>query len=305
MSSRLLFTLFTAVFIFFAPVLSASASSTHDANVPPRLAIVLASFGSTVKEAQDVEAAFVQETKKRYPEARVVLANTARIVMAKNAKAGIHVPSLFRALADLADEGYTHVAVQSIQVLPGAEFDGIATVALAQEGLPKGLTKVSVGTSLLASNEDLEKAADALLATLPKDRKAQDPVIFVGHGTHHGPGGMVYPALQWHLSMRDAKIFISTIEGTPDQETTLKILGKAPDKNSRIWVAPLLALAGDHAVNDLYGDEDDSWKNILSKQGWQVKESFQPLLAMPGLQEIWFAHLDAALDALGPLAKGK
>ncbi len=305
MSSRPLLSFCFAALILLAAVSPANTSAPNDADVSPRLAIVLACFGSTVKEAQDVEAAFVRETEKRYPQTRVVLANTARIVMAKNAEVGIHVPSLFRVLADLADEGYTHVAVQSLQVLPGAEFDGMAAVAKAQEGLPKGLTKISVGAPLLASNEDLGKATDALVASLPKGREAADPVIFVGHGTHHGVGNMVYPALQWHLARRDSKILVSTIEGTPDQETTLKILGKAPGKNSPVWVAPLLGLAGDHAVNDLYGDEDDSWKSVLAKQGWQVKESFLPLLAIPALRDIWFAHLDIALGALDLPVKGK
>jgi sirohydrochlorin cobaltochelatase len=228
----------------------------------------------------------------------VTLANTARMVMAKNAKNGIAVPSLFRALADLADEGYTHVAVQSLHLIPGAEFDGISSVAKAQEGLPKGLEKISVGASLMASNEDCEKVASALIGSLPKERKAGEPVVFVGHGTHHGVGGMAYPALQWHAANRDAKIFISTIEGTPDRKTTLKALGKPAAKKNVLWIAPLLGLAGDHAVNDLYGDEDDSWKSVLTGEGWQVKEAFTPLYAVPAIREIWFAHLDAALEAL-------
>ena len=284
-------------FPLFALVLAllTAAFPAFAADPAPRTAIVLASFGSTVKEARDVEAALLREAEKRYPESRVILANTARIVMAKNAKTGIHVPSLFRALADLADEGYGNVAVQSLQLLPGAEFDGLAAVAKAQENLPKGLANIRLGASLLASNEDCEAAAAALIASLPKERKAGEPVIFVGHGTHHGIGGMVYPALQWHMANRDPRIFISTIEGTPDQETTLKALGKPAGKNAVVWVAPLLGLAGDHAVNDLYGDEDDSWKSVLTKAGWQVKEAFTPLYAIPAIREIWFAHLDAAL----------
>lgn len=293
---------FSAALVFAAALLTAATlspvPSAGAADSAPKTAIVLASFGSTVKEARDVEAAFVREAQKRYPENRVILANTARIVMAKNAKEGILVPSLFKALADLADEGCGNVVVQSLQLIPGAEFEGMAAVAKAQENLPKGLANITVGASLLASNEDCEAAAAALAASLPKERKANEPVIFVGHGTHHGIGGMVYPALQWHMANRDAKLFISTIEGTPDQEATLKALGKPADKNAVVWVAPLLGLAGDHAVNDLYGDEEDSWKSVLTKEGWQVKEAFTPLYAIPAIRDIWFAHLDAALASL-------
>ncbi len=293
-----------AVALFAAvPLSGARASAPSSENAPRRTAIVLASFGSTVKEAREVEAAFVRETEKRYPGARVVLANTARIVMKKNAKAGIHVPSLFRALADLADEGFTHVAVQGMQIIPGEEFEGLAAVARAQENLPKGIASISVGAPLLASNEDCEKAAKALIAALPKERKQSEPVIFVGHGTSHGTGGMVYPALQWHMARQAPKIYISTIEGTPAQDDTLAILGDAGKGKPVVWVAPLLALAGDHAVNDLFGDADDSWKGALTRRGWQVREAFVPLYTIPAIRDIWFAHLDAALAELGVSGK--
>lgn len=282
----------------------AHASDEAPKQAAPKPAIILASFGSTVKEARDAEAAFVSDTEKRYPGVHVVLANTSRIVMRKNAEQGIKTPSLYRALADLADQRYTHVAVQSLHLIPGKEFEGVTAIAKAQENLPKGLTAVSVGAPLLASNEDCERAVAILAASLPKDRKAADPVIFIGHGTHHGIGGMVYPTLQWHMAQRDPNVFVSTIEGTPAMEDTLKILGKPSAKKAVIWLAPLLGLAGDHAVNDLYGDEDDSWKSVLTKEGWQVKELSSPLYAIPGIRDLWFAHLDAALEELGvPLEK--
>lgn len=294
---------FTLVcFLMISPF--AHASGDTEKKTAPKPAVVLASFGSTVKEARDAEAAFVSETEKRYPGIRVVLANTARVVMRKNAEEGIKIPSLYRALADLADEGYTHVAVQSLQIIPGAEFEGAAAIAKAQENLPKGLAAVSLGAPLLASNEDCERAVDALIASLPKARKASEPVIFVGHGTHHGIGGMIYPALQWHMAQRDPKIFVSTLEGAPDQKETLKAMGKPAAKNAAVWLAPLLGLAGEHAANDLYGDEDDSWKSVLTKEGWAVKDSFAPLYGIPGIRAIWFAHLDAALAELG-VAAGK
>lgn len=293
---RVLSSILVLTALLFTP-LSAQAAA-HAGKKEARTAIVLASFGSTVAKARDAEAALVREAAKRYAPTRVALANTARTVMAKNAKNGVEIPSLFRVLADLADEGYTHVAVQSLQLIPGAEFDGIAAVAKAQEGLPKGLETISVGAPLMASNEDCEKVAAALISSLPKERKAGEPVIFVGHGARHGIGGMAYPALQWHMANRDPNIYISTIEGTPDRETTLKALGKPGAQQSVLWVAPLLGLAGDHAVNDLYGDEEDSWKSVLTREGWQVKEAFAPLYGVPAIREIWFDHLDAALLAL-------
>lgn len=280
------------------PFSVADASQALASPAKNRTAIVLASFGSTVEQARAAEADFVRAAKERYPETHVVLANTARMVLRKNAEQGVIIPSLFRVLADLADAGYTHVAVQSLQLIPGAEFDGVAAVARSQAGLPKGIKKISVGAALLAANADCERLAAALPASLPKERAPSEPAIFVGHGTHHGTGGMVYPALQWHAARHDARLFISTIEGTPAQEDTLTALGKPAGKKNTVWLAPLLTLAGDHAVNDLYGDEDDSWEKTLTRLGWQVRRSPVPLLAVPEVRELFFAHLDAALGEL-------
>lgn len=294
MRTRSVFAFLILVFVLVASPCSAASTAKN----APRAAIVLASFGSTVQTARDAEAAFVEATRKRYPQIRVELANTARIVMKKNKEQGVAIPSLFRVLADLADEGYDTIAVQSLQLIPGAEFDGVAAVASAQAGLPKGIKKISIGNALLASNEDCQKVAAALLASLPKERKTNEPVIFVGHGTHHGVGGMVYPALQWRLAQLDSRVFVSTIEGVPSRDETLQTLGAPGNKNAAVWVAPLLTLAGDHAVNDLYGADDDSWKSVLTQKGWQVKQSFTPLLNVPGVRDVFFAHLDDALKEI-------
>ncbi|MDR3073090.1 MAG: sirohydrochlorin cobaltochelatase [Deltaproteobacteria bacterium] len=266
-----------------------------------RTAIVLASFGSTVPEARKVEASFLEETRRRHPGVHAVLANTARLVMRKNAGQGVVIPSLFRALADLVDAGYARAAVQSLHLAPGDEFDGVAAVAKAQEGLPKGLRKVSLGAPLLASDEDCAQTADVLAASLPEERNASEPVIFVRHEARSGPNGQgdgAYAALQRRLARRDPKMFVGLLKDIPDRERILALLGVPDEPPSPVWLAPLLGLAGRHALTDLYGDGDHSWKRALEEAGWQVKESFRPLLAIPGARDIWFAHLDAALAEL-------
>lgn len=277
------------------------AVPAHAAEKPPRFAIVLASFGSTDAKAQATQEAFVKAAQARYPDIPVYVGLTARLVQKKLKEQGKPATSIFRALADVADEGFTHVAVQSLQVIPGEEFEGVQQVAKAQEGLPKGLKRVSVGGPLIASNEDAASLASALLAALPKERKAEDTVIFVGHGSPHGVGGMIYPSLQWHVHQKDKNAFVGTVEGTPSLEETMAALplvvkGKPAPK---VWLVPLLAMAGEHARNDLFGDEPDSWKNIITKSGRECKALRIGLLDIPAVRNIWFAHLDEALAAVG------
>jgi sirohydrochlorin cobaltochelatase len=279
--------------------LSGYAAHGGAGDAAPRPLIVLASFGSTDADAQKAQEAFHQAAVERYAPIPVRLAVTARLVQRTLKDRGQEAPSLFRVLADVSDEGYTHVAVQSIQVIAGDEFKGVAAIAAAQAGLPKGIERIALGAPLVASNEDAWALAEALLASLPADRKAGEPVIFVGHGAE-GTGGLSYPALNWHLQARDSAVFISTVEGTPAMEDTLAALPKpAGNAKIRVWLAPLLALAGEHARNDIMGGGDDSWKSTLTAAGYQCMPIEQALLSVPAVRDLWFAHLDEALRELG------
>ncbi|MDL2271937.1 sirohydrochlorin cobaltochelatase [Desulfovibrio sp. OttesenSCG-928-I05] len=264
----------------------------------PSFAIVLASFGSTDAEAQKVQDAFLQAARERYAPTPVYMGFTARIVMKKLQEQGKDAPSLFRILAELGDQGYDHIAVQSMQVITGAEFEGVKQIATAQEGLPKGFKRVVVGDPLVASNEQAAELAHALIASLPKERKSGEPVIFIGHGAE-GRGGLSYPALNWHLQILDPMLFISTVEGAPSMDDTLIALPAPEGKKLRVWLAPLLALAGEHARNDIFGADPDSWKSMLTAKGYECMNIEKALLSLPAVRELWFAHLDEALLSLG------
>ena len=289
--------LFTLVLVCI-PLLALAAHG-EPVKVDPRPAIVLASFGSTDPDAQKVQEEFVKAAVERYAPIPVRLAVTSRLVQRVVREKGGEAPSLFRVLADLGDQGYTHVAVQSMHVVAGEEFKGVMEIAEAQAGLPKGITRIAVGNPLVASNDDAEALAGALLTSLPADRKAGEAVVFVGHGTE-GTGGLIYPALQWHLQAKDAGLHASTVEGVPSMDDTLNALPPAQKSGkTRVWLAPLLALAGEHTRNDIMGDEDDSWKSTLTARGYTCMPVNRALLAIPAVRDLWFNHLDEALEELG------
>lgn len=281
-------------------VLFSFTALAHGTSEPkdPSFAIVLASFGSTDADAQQVQAAFLKAAQERYAPIPVYMGFTARIVMKKLHEQGKDSTSLFRILADLSDKGYDHIAVQSMQVIAGAEFEGVKQIAMAQKGLPKGFEHVTVGAPLVASNDHAEELAKALIASLPKERKSGEPVVFVGHGAE-GTGGMTYPALNWHLQALDPAVFVSTVEGTPSMDDTLAALPAPGGKKLRVWLAPLLALAGEHARNDIFGSEPDSWKSMITAKGYECMNIEKALLSLPAVRDLWFAHLDEALHELG------
>ena len=114
----------------------------------------------------------------------------------------------------------------------------------------------------------------------------------MGHGTHH-PSNAFYAALMFQLQLRDPNIFIGTVEGYPEIDDIMPMLKKK--KIIKAWLLPFMSVAGDHARNDLAGDEEDSWKSILTREGIQCDVVLKGTAEYDGFVDIWLDHLKAVL----------
>jgi sirohydrochlorin cobaltochelatase len=275
--------------------LATPALAGHDAQKEPKRAIVVAAFGTTVPEAAPAIARMVERVKAAYPGVPVSLCYTAAMIRAKLAKEGKPVPSPAEALATLPDQGVTDVALFSLQTIPGHEYHDLLRLAEAFSHMPKGLSKVEVTPPLLFAREDFPRVARALLDAAPKDRKPGEAVVFFGHGTDH-PANMAYPALQYSLWRLDPNAFVATVEGTPSVADAVAELTKRGIKKA--WLIPLLAVAGDHARNDMAGKEKDSFASVLAAAGIEAK----PVLSGTGDNEavaaVWLDHLKTVFKGL-------
>jgi sirohydrochlorin cobaltochelatase len=262
---------------------------------PPSKGILLVAFGTTVPEARTALDHIGEKTKMRFPGVETRWAYSSRIVREKLAAQGLFFDSPAMALARMMDDGFTHVAVQSLQTIPGEEFHGLQKTAQAFSGLPKGMERVTVGLPLLAAPADVEACARAIVASLPAQRQPGEAVILMGHGTHH-PANIYYAGLQYSLSRLDPLVLVGTVEGTPsldDIRKTLKDRGV-----SKVYLQPLMAVAGDHAVNDMAGDGPDSWMSVLTRDGLACVPILRGTAEEPAFADIWLDHLQAALEGL-------
>ncbi len=289
-------TCLAALVLLLSHSLAAAKEKTGEEKTPAvKTAVVLATFGTARDQDGDPLAGVREAVLKRHPGLAVRVAYTSVYVLKSLRAKGKEASSLPQALADLSAEGYTHVAVQSLQVIPGMEYDAVSRTAERFAMLPKGISAVCVGLPLIASHEDAAKLADVLLAALPRERKSADAVVFVGHGAHDALGSLGYPALQCLLRERDPKAFVGTIEGPFDAESVLKAVRNSGART--VWLVPLLTVAGDHAQTDIFGDTG-SWKQTFANAGLTVKPVPQGLLALPGVAGMFADHLDAALETL-------
>ena len=272
-------------------VLPTSPIYAHGEKGPMKKGILLVAFGSTVPEAQVSFENIDRSVKKAFPGVEVEWAYTSRIIITKMAKEGKHLLTPVEALAQMMGEKFTHVAVQALQVIPGAEFHGLVQNARRYEGMSKGIEQVLVGFPLLATSEDLQRVAEAMRKIIPPERKDKDAVIFMGHGTHH-PANVYYAALTYHVQKLDPNVFVGTVEGWPEIGDVIGDLKKGGLQKA--YVIPLMSVAGDHVRNDMAGPGEDSWKSILEKEGIECKPVLTGLAEHQEFVDIWVDHLKSA-----------
>ena len=274
------------ILIFFCLGASVLAGD-HGHKAPKKVGILLVAFGSSQPDAQVSFENIDKNTRAAFPGTPVHWAYTSHIIRKKLAKQGKHLDSPEVALAKMQDEGFTHVAVQSLHTIGGAEYHDLRRTVGAFKAMG-GFQRIMLGYPLLATQEDMQLAVAAVLKTVPEDRKKGDAVVLMGHGTHH-PSNAFYAALMWQLQLKDPNVFVGTVEGYPEADDIREILLKK--KIKKAYLMPFMSVAGDHAKNDMAGDENDSWKSIFTKAGIQCVPILKGTAEYQAFVDIWVNHI--------------
>lgn len=267
---------------------------------PNKDAIVVMSFGTTFPDtrAKTIEAT-VNQIKAQHPGVKVVTAFTSHIIIDRvKANEGITVPTPEEALEQLKAEGYNRVALTSLDIIPGMEYNYKTAV---YDQYKTQFKKMTMGTPLMywmgqeGQRDDVEEAMAAIKAQMPKLGK-KDAVLVMAHGTPD-PSNAYYAVMQDRLdSLYGGKVMIYTVEGWPSLETVMPVLEEKGVKN--ITLMPLMMVAGDHANNDMAGAEEDSHKSILEAKGFKVNAYVHGLGENQLVRSMFAAHADEAWDAL-------
>ncbi len=262
-------------------------------------AILVVSFGTTFADTRKVTTEAVEnKIRAAFPDYEVRRAFTSRIIIKRLAERdGLKVDTERQALEKLKADGYTEVIIQPLHIEAGEEYEKLNK---AVAGYEKDFAKIAVGRPLLYyTGQEGEKPDDYLIAIkaiqkqLPK-LGPQDAVALMGHGGV-SPANTAYAALQ--LKLEDAglkNVFTFTVEGYPTVENLLAKLKK--NKIKTVTLMPFMLVAGDHANNDMAGDEEDSFKSQLQKAGYQVKTYIHGLGENAGIQDIYVQHVKDAID---------
>lgn len=262
-------------------------------------AIVVVSFGTTIADSRrETIERFGEYLQNIYPAYDIFYAFTSRIVANRIWKnEGVQIHNEQTIMHHLVAEGYDEVVLQSLHLIPGYEYEKMVQIVMHwnQRGT---FRKIKIGRPLLRfigqegeRPDDYQKLLDILMDSCPKDENAA--LLLVGHGTKH-TAQAVYSALQlkaWTMGLKN--MFVTTIEGFPELTETMTEL---KEKNIRkVILKPLFFVAGDHVLNDIFGDDDDTVSSILKKWGFEVEEDWEVLGNMDAVFGLYEAHIQDAL----------
>lgn len=255
-------------------------------------AILAVSFGTSYPDTlRKTIAATEQALAEAFPDWEVRRAFTSGMIIRKlKERDGVEIENVSQAMDRLEQEGYTHVAVQSTHVMHGEEYEKM----LSQLEPYRLRMQISVGMPLLHSEGDYTSVAQALLNWLPP-LDADEALVLMGHGTTHFANS-AYAQMEHMLQGLCDRVYLATVEGYPTLDSVERQLAKRPEIR-RLMLAPFMLVAGDHAQNDMSGDED-SWAEQLKNAGYPVRCILKGLGECPAIRALFVEHCHQAVEAL-------
>ena len=278
--------------------------------------ILVVSFGTSFNDSRAEDIGGVEKAlQAAYPDWSVRRAFTAQIIINHvQARDDEHIDNMQQALDRAVANGVKNLVVQPTHLMHGAEYDELTE---AVENYKDKFESVKIAEPLLgevgadetAINEDKAAVAEAITAeavktagfdSLDAAKEEGTAFVFMGHGTSH-TAKISYSQMQTQMEQLGYEnVFIGTVEGEPEDTACEAVIEKLKDAGyKKVILRPLMVVAGDHANNDMAGDDDDSWKSQFEASG--VFDSIDTQIAGLGeidaIQQLYVAHTQAAIDA--------
>lgn len=250
-------------------------------------AILAVSFGTSHNDTREVTIdAIEKDMQAAFPGYPLYRAWTSKMIINKvNKRDHVHIDTVKEAMEKMRADGITDVLVQPTHVINGIENDIMKEEALSYR---EDFHSISFGDPLLTSEQDNREVLEAVAEEFSW-LKEDEVLVLMGHGTTHYANS-IYAALDYTFKDKGHKnIFLGTVEAYPSMESIMKLVRKyAP---SKVVLAPFMIVAGDHAKNDMAGDDPESWYSQFKEAGYEVEAVIKGLGEYPGIRKILVNHL--------------
>lgn len=257
--------------------------------------LMVVSFGTSYNDNRRLTIGAIEEAiEKAFPDYSVRRGFTSQIIIDHvKTRDNIAIDNVGEALARAEKNGVKNLVIQPTHLMNGLEYtDLVNEVAEYSDAFDQ----VAVGQPLLTSEDDFKAVIKVITEATAQYDDGETAICFMGHGTE-AESNQVYSKMQEMLTEAGYKnYYVGTVEAAPGLDDVLAMV-QAGDYKS-VVLEPLMIVAGDHANNDMAGDEEDSWKTTFENAGYEVTCLVRGLGEMEGIQQIFVEHARAAVDSL-------
>ena len=277
--------------------------------------LLVVSFGTSFNDSRVADIKSIEDAlQEAYPDWSVRRAFTAQIIINHvQARDGEKIDNVQQALDRAVENGVKNLVIQPTHLMYGAEYDELAETVGAYQDKFESVQIAApllgdVGTDATVINEDKKAVAEAVTAEAVKtagyqtlDEAKADGVafVFMGHGTSH-TAKVSYSQMQAQMeALGYNNVFIGTVEGEPEETACEAVIESIKEAGyNKVILRPLMVVAGDHANNDMAGDDADSWKSMFNTSGAfeSVDTQIAGLGQIPAIQELYVAHTGAVIN---------
>ena len=277
--------------------------------------LLVVSFGTSFNDSRATDIKGIEDAlAKAFPDWSVRRAFTAQIIINHvQARDGEKIDNMDQALERAVANGVKTLVVQPTHLMHGAEYDEMCEALEAYKDKIENIVVAEpllgeVGNDATVINADKEAVAKAVVAAAVADGKfesiakaAEDStaLVLMGHGTAH-VAKVTYSQMQTQMEKLGYKnVFIGTVEGEPEETSCEAVIEAVKAAGyTKVVLRPLMVVAGDHANNDMAGDDEDSWKSMVEAAGLTVECQIAGLGRIDAVQNLYIAHTQAAINTL-------
>ncbi len=280
--------------------------------------LLVVSFGTSFNDSRTNDIGGIEKAlQAAYPDWSVRRAFTAQIIINHvQARDGEFIDNMDQALDRAVANGVKNLVIQPTHLMHGAEYDELAEAAAAYADQFETVTIAEpllgpVGADASVINEDKQAVAEAIsaealkqsgFASMDEAAAAGTAFVFMGHGTSHS-AKVSYSQMQTQMDeLGYTNVFIGTVEGEPEFTACENVIESVRDAGyTSVVLRPLMVVAGDHANNDMAGEDEDSWLNMFLDSGYfdAVDCQVAGLGSIDAIQQIYVAHTGDAIASLG------
>lgn len=257
--------------------------------------LLVVSFGTSFNDNRRLTVGAIEAAMEAaFPDYSVRRAFTSQIIIDHvKSRDGEVIDNMTEALDRAVANGVKTLVVQPTHLMNGLEYNDVVTELASYAD---AFEQIVIGEPLLTSDEDFQIVMQAIVDATADHDDGETAICFMGHGTEAESNG-VYAKMQQCLT--DAG-YVNDFVGTVEAEPTLDdVLGAVQaGAYTKVVLRPLMIVAGDHANNDMAGDEEDSWKSAFEAAGYEVTCEVKGLGELEAIQQLLVAHAQAAMDSL-------